>query len=88
LLYGDHWRSANEYEQLLTTVGFRQIRCESIGARVYSPAWEYVRQRSADLNQQEFPRVAKWLAIWNFSSLAKLFALQQVDYVILSGAKP
>jgi len=93
MMAGDEWRPASRFNLLLTQAGFEILSTESIGGRVFPPAWDYAQERmqkrpSMGVDHSPFVAwVARFLIRVNFGGLVLLWEDRQVDYVLVKARR-
>ena len=88
ILYGDSWRSVDDYSAALASAGFIDLQVRSIGAAVYAPTYRYARARLSALRGLRRGRAATTIAYANLRALDRLAAMSAIDYAIVSARKP
>jgi ubiquinone/menaquinone biosynthesis C-methylase UbiE len=86
-LYGDRWRSIDDYTKALAGAGFTEIRTRLIGGQVYPFTFRHARQQFRQLRQVRCRKAAAVLAYANLRALDLLYASGSIDYAILSARK-
>lgn len=87
-LFGDNWRSGEEYAEVLHRCGASDVVVESIGDRVYPDLCREAQARFPAMDRAtHVPGSVKLLSRLNFWSLRQLHEWKQIDYVLVSARK-
>jgi len=93
MMSGDEWRPASRFNSLLTQAGFEILSTESIGDRVFPPAWDHAQERMKERPSMgvDNVRFGGWLARLLIrvilGGLVLLWEGRQVDYVLVKARR-
>jgi hypothetical protein len=87
-LYGDAWRSEDDYRRALERAGFVDVTVERIGSKTYGPTYAHAKTRLREIRERGLPRSATALAYANLGLLDMLHAAGRIEYSVFSARCP